>query len=69
MTLNLSKNKNMLHSTFFQHLVDSVENERDTGHEGWLEDRGVTLPPLLDHRGLVRQGVGSAVPCTGTDSD
>ena len=43
------------------YLVDPVQDEGHAGHEGGLEHAGVPLPPLLDHAGLVREGVGSAV--------
>ena len=46
-------------------LVDPIEDEGHTGHEGRLEDGRVPRPALHDHRRLVRQGVGAAVSDPG----
>ena len=43
-------------------LVDPVEDERDPGHEGGSEERGVALEALLDHGGRVHHRVGRGVP-------
>ena len=38
-----------------------VEDERDAEHDGGLEDGGVAPVALLDHGGLVGEGVGVGV--------
>ena len=50
----------MVYGVWFRCMVHGaapVEDERDTEHDGGLEDGGVAPVALLDHGGLVGEGV------------
>ena len=51
-----------MHELRIPSLVDPVEDERDSCHEGGSEERGVALEALLDHGGRVHHRVGRGVP-------